>query len=197
MGATLGRSVRRRRNSQRAGCRLRCPRGTCATGRGHLGLGWGVRVPGEFPLADRRSPGGAASVDEQNRRAFAHLTRLTQYGVQFESLQEQFFGTTGPFGDMLIALFACMAKIERERISERTKAGVARARAEGKKCGRPIKVFRRDEALRLSREGNSGHEIGRLLQVSEPTIRRLLQAEKGRVKGPTPKRGKARRKQRT
>jgi hypothetical protein len=99
---------------------------------------------------------------------FAHLARLTQYGEQFESLQEQFFLTTGPFGDMLIALFACMAKIERERISERTKAGVARARAQGKKCGRPIKVFRRDEALRLSREGKSGHEIGRLLQVSVP-----------------------------
>jgi DNA invertase Pin-like site-specific DNA recombinase len=107
-------------------------------------------------------------------KTFAHLDRLAHHGVKFESYQEPFFATTGPFGDGLIALFACVAKMERLRISERTKAGVARARAEGKKCGRPAKVFRRDEAKRMKAEGQSFRQIARALQVSVGTLQRTF-----------------------
>ena len=77
--------------------------------------------------------------------------QLMDYGVQFESLTEAHFRTTGPAGDLMIAIAAWIAKQERIRISERTKAGVARARAQAKHCGRPVVIFRRDRARNYGR----------------------------------------------
>jgi len=73
--------------------------------------------------------------------------------VQFESYSEAHFRTTGPAGELMLAIAARIAKQERLRISDRTKAGVDRARRQGKHCGRPKRVFRRDEAVRMAAEG--------------------------------------------
>jgi DNA invertase Pin-like site-specific DNA recombinase len=80
---------------------------------------------------------------------FEHIRRLTSYGVAFESYTERHFRTTGPAGELMLAIAAWIAKQERIRISERTKAGLARARRQGKVPGRPKRVFRRDEVVRL------------------------------------------------
>ena len=80
---------------------------------------------------------------------FEHVRRLTTWGVAFESYTEQHFRTTGPAGELMLAIAAWIAKQERIRISERTKAGLARARRQGKVPGRPKRVFRRDEVVRL------------------------------------------------
>ena len=65
------------------------------------------------------------------------LTELENIGVTWHSYQEPYFSTMGQFKDVLISFMATLAKIEREKISERTKAGLRRARAQGKKLGRP------------------------------------------------------------
>jgi DNA invertase Pin-like site-specific DNA recombinase len=83
---------------------------------------------------------------------FEHVRRLTNYGVAFESYTEQHFRTTGPAGELMLAIAAWIAKQERIRISDRTKAGLARARRQGKVPGRPKRVFRRDEVVRLRDE---------------------------------------------
>jgi DNA invertase Pin-like site-specific DNA recombinase len=80
---------------------------------------------------------------------FAHIRKLTAYGVQFESYSEAHFRTTGPAGELMVAVAAWIAKQERIRISDRTKAGLVRARRQGKVPGRPKRVFRRDEVVRL------------------------------------------------
>ncbi len=80
---------------------------------------------------------------------FEHVRRLISYGVAFESYTEQHFRTTGPAGELMLAIAAWIAKQERIRISDRTKAGLARARRQGKVPGRPKRVFRRDEVVRL------------------------------------------------
>jgi DNA invertase Pin-like site-specific DNA recombinase len=80
---------------------------------------------------------------------FEHVRRLTEYGIAFESYTEQHFRTTGPAGELMLAIAAWIAKQERIRISDRTKAGLARARRQGKVPGRPKRVFRRDEVVRL------------------------------------------------
>jgi DNA invertase Pin-like site-specific DNA recombinase len=80
---------------------------------------------------------------------FEHVRRLTTYGVAFESYTEQHFRTTGPAGELMLAIAAWIAKQERIRISDRTKAGLERARRQGKIPGRPKRVFRRDEVVRL------------------------------------------------
>lgn len=80
---------------------------------------------------------------------FTYVEKLRAFGVAFESYTEAHFRTTGPAGELMLAVAAWIAKQERLRISERTKAGLDRARREGKHCGRPRRVFRRDEVIRL------------------------------------------------
>jgi DNA invertase Pin-like site-specific DNA recombinase len=67
-----------------------------------------------------------------------YLQRLASYGVGFHSYTEPHLATDNEMvRDILLALLASLAKQEARRISERTKAGLARARAQGKRLGRP------------------------------------------------------------
>jgi DNA invertase Pin-like site-specific DNA recombinase len=107
---------------------------------------------------------------------FIHIKKLLDYGVQFESLTEPHFRTTGPAGELMIAIAAWIAKQERIRISERTKAGLAIARAKGHIPGRRPKVFDRDRArsLRNQTPPVSWRAIARELGVAESSIRAVL-----------------------
>ena len=109
---------------------------------------------------------------------FAHIAKLAAYGCKFESLTEAHFRTTGPAGELMIAIAAWIAKQERLRISERTKAGLAVARAKGKLCGRPWKVFRRDLAEQLRTEGLSWRAIEKRIGIPQATIRKALKTPK-------------------
>ena len=106
---------------------------------------------------------------------FSHIRRLTSHGVAFESLTEAHFRTTGPAGELMLAIAAWIAKQERVRISERTKAGMARARSQGKHCGRPAKVFRRDQAVELRKAGMSWRKIAAQFGVSFMTVKKAVQ----------------------
>jgi DNA invertase Pin-like site-specific DNA recombinase len=66
-----------------------------------------------------------------------HFKQLENWGIGWRSYTESFFDSCGPFKDAVISIMSSLAKIERERISERTKAGLRRARREGKILGRP------------------------------------------------------------
>jgi DNA invertase Pin-like site-specific DNA recombinase len=105
---------------------------------------------------------------------FMHIRKLLDYGVQFESLTEPHFRTTGPAGELMLAIAAWIAKQERLRISERTKAGLAIARANGKILGRPVAVFNREKVLKLRRAGVSWRAIAREIGVGQSTIRAVL-----------------------
>ena len=74
---------------------------------------------------------------EGTRATLNYLQRLESKGVGFVSYQEQWLDSTGPLKDVMIAMFATLAKQERARISERTIAGLKVARAKGKRLGRP------------------------------------------------------------
>ncbi len=64
------------------------------------------------------------------------LDELRAFGVQFASLNEA-IDTSTPSGQLMLHLLAAFAQFERERIRERVYLGLARARAEGKRLGRP------------------------------------------------------------
>src|SRR6201993_5466877 len=66
-----------------------------------------------------------------------HLQRLTSYGVHWRSFTEQYLDSTGIFREAVIGILAAVAKQERVRLSERTVAGLERARAQGRIGGRP------------------------------------------------------------
>jgi DNA invertase Pin-like site-specific DNA recombinase len=74
---------------------------------------------------------------EGTRATLNYLQRLESKGVDYVSYQEQWLDSTGPFKDVMISMFATLAKQERARISERTIVGLKVARAKGKRLGRP------------------------------------------------------------
>ena len=105
-----------------------------------------------------------------------HLQRLSASGVNWRSYQEAYFDSCGPFKDVVVSLMATLAKQERLRISERTKAGLQRARRSGKVLGRP-RIDVDAEALRkLKQDGKSLRQIAALTDLSLSTVVRALSA---------------------
>jgi DNA invertase Pin-like site-specific DNA recombinase len=98
-----------------------------------------------------------------------YLETLTRYGVEWRSYTEQFFDSCGPFRDAVISIMATLAKQERIRISERTRAGLERARAAGKILGRPRRDVDVAKIRRLRRAGNSWREVARAMGVNSAT----------------------------
>jgi len=74
----------------------------------------------------------------------------------------------------MIAIAAWIAKQERLRISERTKAGLAIARAKGRVGGRPGKIFDRRRARELRNQQMSWRAISRELGIAQSSIRKAL-----------------------
>lgn len=66
-----------------------------------------------------------------------YLQRLTVMGIRVYSHQEPYLDPTLPFYESIVAFLADIAKWERARRSERTKAGLQRAVSQGKRLGRP------------------------------------------------------------
>lgn len=79
---------------------------------------------------DRLSREGALAI-------LTKVHRLGSYGVKVLSLQEPWTEAPGELAELLYALTGWVAQMESQRISERTKAGLERARANGAKIGRP------------------------------------------------------------
>lgn len=103
-----------------------------------------------------------------------HLNRLEIYGVGFRSFTEQYFDSCGIFREAVISIMATLAKQERVRRSERTKAGLAIARAKGRRLGRPQLRANVAEIARLKAQGLSLRAIARHLGIGDGSVRRLL-----------------------
>ena len=109
--------------------------------------------------------------------AFAALQHLDQCRVSFESIQEPYFRTGGPTGQLLIAVAAWIAEQERARIGERVTAGLRRARAAGKVLGRPAVPTVTRHLRILQEQGKSIRVIARETGLSRATVARRLAAQ--------------------
>lgn len=111
-----------------------------------------------------------------------HLQRLTDYGVNYRSFTEQYLDSTGMFKEAVIGILAAVAKQERVRLSERTIAGLLRAKAQGRVGGRPkaedVKPKLSAKIGRLRYEGHSIRAIAAEVGKSPNTILRLLKSER-------------------
>ena len=79
---------------------------------------------------DRLSREGSAAI-------LGIVSRLSRYGVKVLLYQESWTEAPGELGELLFAIAGWVARMESQRRSERTKAGLARVRAQGRRLGRP------------------------------------------------------------
>lgn len=104
------------------------------------------------------------------------LNQLSQYGVKYRSLQEQWIDSLGAFSDAIIGILATVAKFEAERISSRVRSGLERARSQGKVLGRPRVVVDRRRMAKLREQGYSLREIALKTNCSAMSVQRALKA---------------------
>jgi DNA invertase Pin-like site-specific DNA recombinase len=114
-----------------------------------------------------------------------HLQRLTNYGVNYRSFTEQYLDSTGVFREAVVGILAAVAKQERVRLSERTIAGLERAKAQGRVGGRPKAEDAEPKLVaqiaRLRSQEHSIRAIAAELGKSPNTIMRLLKLEEACV----------------
>jgi DNA invertase Pin-like site-specific DNA recombinase len=108
------------------------------------------------------------------RETLNHLERLNSYGVNFRSFTEQYLDSCGIFKDAVLGILATIAKQERVRLSERTLAGLAKARKQGRTGGRPRLVVDRSKVERLHAAGLSLKVIAANVGVSKSSVHRML-----------------------
>jgi DNA invertase Pin-like site-specific DNA recombinase len=102
---------------------------------------------------------------------------LTQSGVGFKVLTGHgaSIDTTTPSGKLVFGIFAALAEFERELISERTRAGLASARARGRKGGAPFKMTAPKVRLAMAAMAKPGTNVGDLckeLGITRQTLYR-------------------------
>ncbi len=101
-----------------------------------------------------------------------HLQRLTGYGVAWRSFTEQYLDSTGIFRDAVIGILAVIAKQERVRLAERTRAGLERVRREGKRLGRSTAKVDAEAIRAMRGDGISWSEIARRTGVARATCQK-------------------------
>jgi DNA invertase Pin-like site-specific DNA recombinase len=141
--------------------------------------------PGLAQALDMLRPGDTLVVWRLDRlgRSLGHLIEtllaLDTRGIGFQSLTES-IDTTTPGGKLVFHLFGALAEFERELIRERTNAGLAAARARGRRGGHPrVDVFANRKNLDLARTLYNDRktpiaEIARQFGVSRATLYRYL-----------------------
>jgi DNA invertase Pin-like site-specific DNA recombinase len=102
-----------------------------------------------------------------------HLQKLTSYAVGWKSFTEQYLDSCGVFRDAVLSILATIAKQERIRLSERTVAGLERARKQGRVGGRPRVVTDRRRVTELRAAGKSLGEIAAEMHLSKTTVARI------------------------
>jgi DNA invertase Pin-like site-specific DNA recombinase len=102
------------------------------------------------------------------------LEDFAALGIDFVSYTEG-VDTTTPSGRLLFHMVGAVAQFERDLIVERVRAGIAHAKAIGKRIGRPRAEIDQKEVLKLRASGKSLRKIARILNVPVSRVRRALE----------------------
>lgn len=143
------------------------------------------RRPGLDKALKATRPGGKLVVWKLDRlgRSLRHLMdvaeSLRSRGVEFVSLTEQ-IDTTTSVGELFFHVLGAVAQFERTLIVERTRAGLAVAKANGVKLGKPrsLTTAQAIEADNLMRGGLTAEEVARQFGVGRATIFRSRARER-------------------
>jgi len=120
---------------------------------------------------------GSGASQRTMREQLIDAARRREIDVGFVSLTEALDLTT-PAGRAMAGLLAVFAEFEREVLRERVRAGLAHARQNGKRLGRPLTAaLHADQVRKLRRAGMSKSEIARRLNIGRTSVRRVLSSK--------------------
>jgi len=108
------------------------------------------------------------------------LTELESFGVKFHCIDQPEVSTDTSMGKLLLNILGAVAEFERELISERTKAGLERAVAQGTKLGRKYEEIDFEKVATLKAQGWGIKRIAKDLGIAPETLRRGLTREGGK-----------------
>ena len=108
------------------------------------------------------------------------LDELNRLNIEFVSFREQ-IDTGGPLGRAIVVIIGAIAELERNLIVERVRAGMRRARLEGRSIGRPSLEIDRAAIIRDRQLGRSLGQLAKTYAVSRATIYRVLQEQPDRA----------------
>jgi len=101
------------------------------------------------------------------------LEEFRNLGIDFVSYQEN-IDTSSPLGSAIFTIISAVAQLERDIIAERVKAGLRRARENGKKLGRPKAFVDTEKIRRMRSKGLSLRAIAKETGISRTTVSDLL-----------------------
>ena len=104
------------------------------------------------------------------------LDELNRLNVEFVSFREQ-IDTGGPLGRAIVVIIGAISELERNLIVERVRAGMRRARLEGRSIGRPSLEIDRAAIIRDRQLGRSLGQLAKTYAVSRATVYRVLQEQ--------------------
>ena len=105
------------------------------------------------------------------------LDELNHLNIEFVSFREQ-LDTGGPLGRAVVVIIGAIAELERNLIVERVRAGMRRAKLEGRHIGRKPLVVDREALLQERAHGRSLTQIAHTFRVSRASVSRLLKQAK-------------------
>jgi DNA invertase Pin-like site-specific DNA recombinase len=132
-------------------------------------------------VVDRLQPGDVLVVTRLDRLARSTrdllnvLASVTERGAGFRSLKDAWADTTTPHGRLMLTVLGGLAEFERELIRARTGGGRERAKAEGVRFGRSLKLsaHQQREALQRMDAGESVVDLARTFGVDRATLYRM------------------------
>jgi len=101
------------------------------------------------------------------------LEEFKNLNIDFVSFQEN-IDTSSPLGSAIFTIISAVAQLERDIIAERVKAGLRRAKENGKKLGRPRVAVDATRVALLRNQGRSWAEISKQLGISKGTAQRAF-----------------------
>jgi DNA invertase Pin-like site-specific DNA recombinase len=108
----------------------------------------------------------------------SNVLELDQAGVRFVAPNQGIdTDKQNPLGKFIMHILAAFAELERDMIVERVRAGVAEAQRQGIHCGRPKRIFRRDEMRALKARGLSLRKIAKELGLPLSTVADALKGK--------------------
>ena len=113
------------------------------------------------------------------------LDEMNRLNIEFVSFREN-LDTGGPLGRAIVVIISVVAELERSLIVERVRAGMRRARLEGRHIGRPALDLDRAAILRHRAHGQSLGQIAKTFRISRATVARVIKEDGTKGFPPTP-----------